>query len=88
MSESGVVDMTGYWGVCPECRRTDGYLNVGRGHWFYCREHRTLWYVGSNMFSSWRYQSEDEQRAIYAQVFGDGGEWRDVEPVYTTSATP
>jgi hypothetical protein len=22
----------GYWGVCPRCRRNDGYINAGRSH--------------------------------------------------------
>ena len=25
------------WGVCPRCLRTDGYVNVGRNHWLFCR---------------------------------------------------
>jgi hypothetical protein len=55
----------GYFGLCPHCHNNDGYLNVGRGHWFVCHEHKVKWLVGSNLFSSWRYQTEDEQRAIY-----------------------
>lgn len=42
------------WGVCPECGDTDGYLNVGRTHWFVCHEHRIAWNVGEGIFSTWR----------------------------------
>ena len=27
-------DDTGYFGLCPTCHKTDGYLNVGSSHWF------------------------------------------------------
>jgi hypothetical protein len=61
-----------YWGVCPECGHRDGYLNVGKGHWLYCREHRIRWFIGSNLFSNWKDETEDEQRAKYdALDFGD-----------------
>jgi hypothetical protein len=53
----------GYFGLCPKCRRTDGYLNVGRDHWFVCDAHRLRWYVGSNLFSCWR----DEPDSLHAE---------------------
>src|SRR5262245_42500917 len=43
-----------YFGVCPVCRTSDGYLNVGRDHWFVCHEHGQRWCAGSNLFSSWK----------------------------------
>ena len=49
-----------YWGICPACHRNDGYLNVGRDHWFVCHAHRVKWCIGSNLFSSWRYESREE----------------------------
>jgi hypothetical protein len=45
-----------YFGWCPECGRNDGYLNVGRTHWFVCHAHRVRWNIGSNLFSSWRFE--------------------------------
>ena len=61
-----------YFGVCPQCHKNDGCINVGRSHWFYCKEHRVKWCVGANLFSSWRYQTEDEQRRIYNDLgFGE-----------------
>jgi hypothetical protein len=46
-------------GDCPMCGRNDGYLNIGRGHWFLCHAHRTKWFIGSNLFSSWREEDEE-----------------------------
>ena len=51
-----------HFGACPECGGNDGYLNVGRDHWFVCHHHKVKWLVGTNLFSSWRYQEEDEWR--------------------------
>jgi hypothetical protein len=60
-----------YFGLCPRCRRNNGYFNAGRNHWFYCDEHRTKWWGGSNVFSSWRHETEGDQRAHYdAKGFG------------------
>jgi hypothetical protein len=54
-----------HFGICPTCRKNDGYINVGKGHWFYCAKHKVKWFVGTNLFRSWKHQTEDEQRAIY-----------------------
>ena len=43
-----------YWGLCPTCHKTDGFANHGRDHYFLCEEHKVMWCVGSNLFSSWR----------------------------------
>ncbi len=56
------------WGVCPTCHKSDGCINIGASHWYYCNEHKAKWCVGSNLFSSWRNQTEDEQRAIYDEL--------------------
>jgi hypothetical protein len=60
--------VTTYFGVCPTCHKTDGYINIGRGHWFYCKEHSVTWLIGSNLFSSWRDQTEEQQREVYDQL--------------------
>jgi hypothetical protein len=57
-----------YFGGCPRCSKTDGYINIGRSHWFFCKAHRTKWWVGSNIFSSWREQTEDQQRRAYDEI--------------------
>lgn len=66
-----------YFGGCPKCGRDDGFLNVGREHWFACFKHKTKWHVGSNLFSSWREQSEQEWALNAARLAG----YREVEPI-------
>ncbi|MBE9100246.1 hypothetical protein IQ267_12430 [filamentous cyanobacterium LEGE 07170] len=51
------------FGNCPICQGTDGILNIGRDHWGYCSNHKTRWYIGSNLMSSWRYETEDDWKA-------------------------
>jgi hypothetical protein len=65
-----------HFGVCPHCGKNDGYLNVGRSHWFYCKEHRVKWCSGANLFSWWRHQTEEEQRRLYDEV--GLGEFKDL----------
>ncbi len=47
------------FGVCPKCLSNDGYLNVGKTHWFVCHKHKARWCYGANIFSSWRHESEE-----------------------------
>ena len=47
--------------TCPECHKEGGHvLNVGRNHFGVCMEHGVCWNIGSNLFSSWRHQSEED----------------------------
>lgn len=64
--------------LCPECGRTDGFLNVGREHWFVCHAHRTCWHIGSNLFSGWREQNEVEWQRNAALL----ATYRTVAPVW------
>jgi hypothetical protein len=57
-----------YFGGCPECGKTNGYVNVSRCHWFVCNQHKKRWCIGANLFSSWRYQTEAEQQELFAPV--------------------
>lgn len=57
-------------GVCPVCLRQDGFVNIGRDHWFYCERHRVTWCAGSNLFSSWREQTETDWRSNAAMLAG------------------
>jgi hypothetical protein len=66
-----------YFGGCPRCGSTDGYVNAGCGHWFVCNAHRVKWFVGSNLFSSVHDQTEADQRAVWAPV----EDFATVEPV-------
>jgi hypothetical protein len=60
-------DYAGF-GVCPICGKSDRYLNAGRTQVFYCAEHKKSWCAGSNIFSSWRFETEDEQRRKWNEV--------------------
>ncbi len=71
-----------YFGWCPECGRRDGYRNIGRAHWFFCDAHRTRWCVGSNLFSSWRYEHE----GIWRQNGEHLCDYRDVDSHTPTAA--
>jgi hypothetical protein len=49
-------------GNCPECGNHSYYLNIGRDHWFYCGRHGLKWCSGSNLYSSWTYETEEAWR--------------------------
>ena len=34
----------------------------------YCREHKKTWNIGSNLFSSWRWETEEQQRQRYDEL--------------------
>ncbi len=41
-----------YFGGCPHCGKTDGYITLNDDeHWFVCERHSARWYVGSGLFS-------------------------------------
>ena len=50
----------GKLGDCPKCGRNDGYLNVGKSHWFICRRHKLKWYAGYDLFQTWQEETEDD----------------------------
>jgi hypothetical protein len=70
---------------CPECAANRcvpaaGYpfVNIGSNHWCYCQVHRTMWWIGANLFSSWKEQTEAQQRQIYADL--ELETFREVDP--------
>jgi hypothetical protein len=69
-----------YFGLCPHCHQNDGYLSIGRDHWFFCDKHRTTWWGGSNMLSSWREETEQEQREKFEAKMFDT--YKKVEPYF------
>jgi hypothetical protein len=71
-----------YFGGCPTCGKNDGYLNAGRTHVFYCREHKVSWIFGANMFSSWKDETEEEQREKYKLI----EDFERVEPLWPDDA--
>lgn len=66
-----------HFGGCPVCRRNDGYLNIGRGHWFVCHAHRFRWFVGANLFSSWKQERAEHWRRNFVLI----GDYDVVDPV-------
>ena len=76
------IKVDNYFGGCPHCGQTDGSANIGRSHWFFCSTHETKWCIGSNLFSSWRNETEEEQRRAYAKI--GLGEFTEVEPLPCT----
>ncbi len=73
-----------YFGGCPECGQTDGYLNCERTHWFVCHQHRAKWCAGANLFSGWR----DEDEAIWTKNAIGIWHYQNVEPIYPVRARP
>lgn len=59
---------SGYFGVCPTCHKNDGYVNIGNGHWYICKEHKVMWYIGSNLFSSTMDETEEEQKEQFEKL--------------------
>lgn len=51
-------------GVCPDCGKTDGYFNIGKEHWFICREHKHKWLGGYNLFENWKNQTVIQTETI------------------------
>ena len=79
-------DSDGWFGLCPVCHKTDGYANTGRTHVFFCKEHKKRWCVGSNLFSSWRYETEAEQYARWVELGLSGFE--DISSEYHNPNSP
>jgi hypothetical protein len=73
-------EIEGYDGLCPICRKTDGFLNAGRDHWYFCREHKVAWCAGSNLYSTWQFETEAGQRGEWNEIGMDTFEV--VEPYY------
>ena len=70
------------FGGCPICHKTDGFLSVGRDHWFVCHRHRMKWCVGSNLFGGWREQDEQHRQANQYKLAG----YREVAPYFPDDA--
>ena len=66
-----------YFGGCPECGKNDGHLNIYRDHYFVCHAHKKRWSPGSNLFSSWKDETEAEWSVNAALLDG----YDEVEPL-------
>ena len=51
-------------GLCPKCGKSDGYVNLGKEHWFICRDHKSKWFAGINMFEGWENQTVAQAESI------------------------
>jgi hypothetical protein len=66
-----------YFGGCPRCGDSEGYVNVGGNHWFRCDRHKTKWCAGYNLFSGWRDETEEEWQRNADMLAG----YETVEPI-------
>jgi hypothetical protein len=67
------------FGGCPICCKHDGYLNIGRTHWFVCHQHRTCWAYGAGIFSSWSDGTEEEYLRNWERI----KHYLEVQPIYS-----
>ena len=72
-----------FFGSCPQCRGSDGFLNLGRSHWGLCDAHQVKWPIGSNLFSSW----QDETEADWARNASKLDGYVEVEPFHPAVLT-
>lgn len=49
--------MVDEFGGCPVCRECVA-LNIGKDHYGCCHTHKKKWYIGTNLFSNWKYEEE------------------------------
>ena len=73
-----------YWESCPVCHQVDEFLNIYRDHWFVCHRHRTKWWVGSNLFSTWRNEKPSDWTRNAARLSA----YREVEPYQPAKQEP
>ena len=59
-----------YWGHCPHPEHENYYLNIGRGHWMVCDKCKIKWFIGSNLFSSWREENEEIWKSNSEKIYG------------------
>jgi hypothetical protein len=72
--------MSERFGTCPTCHKNDGYINAGSSHWFFCKEHRVKWCPAANLFSSWMFETKEEQRQQWEELGMDT--FTEIEPYY------
>lgn len=67
-----------YFGGCPECGQAEEHFNRGPNHYGACNTHQTCWWFGSNLFSSWRDETQEIWDANAARFAG----YASVDPIY------
>jgi len=65
------------FGCCPVCHNPGEIANIRKSHWMACSAHRLCWYVGMNLFSCWRDESEEiwERNAEMLDTFQEVEPW-------------
>ena len=69
-----------YFGVCPICKRNDGFLNLAREHWFACHQHKLRWCWGANLISCWRDETEEDWQRNWERI----GSYVECKPFHPT----
>jgi hypothetical protein len=69
--------MSAKFGLCPHCRGSDGYLNIGPYHVFVCDQHMTRWQTTSHVLD-W----EDEDQAKWEANADKLEAYTEVQPVF------
>ena len=77
-------DYVHHFGSCPHCMTDPTYMNHGKDHFMTCSEHKVYWYVGSNLFSSWR----DETPADWEKNAALLDTFTEVKPRYVVEQQP
>ena len=65
-----------HFGACY-CGNTGDCFNVGRSHWYCCDKCKTVWYVGSNLFSGWR----EENQEIWDKNVKEHAQYEEIDPI-------
>ena len=65
------------FGVCPKCGKSDGVVNLGKEHWFFCRVHKTKWFSGVNQFKGCENQTVAQAGGIEIMM----NSYQDVVPI-------
>ena len=70
------------FGGCPECGCVANIWNVGRAHWAVCHRHKVKWYIGENLFSNWRTETEEDWLTNEYRL----DHYREVEPLFPVAS--
>lgn len=70
-------------GILGVCGKNDMVLHVERSEYCICKKHRTFWFIGSNLMSSWREMTDEEFKQNDELLKS----YRPVEPVIMTVIT-
>ena len=78
LPELNPTEIKDCFGGCPICGENHGYRNMGRAHWFHCRNHQVRWCAGENLFNTWRSEGVKD----WTVTVQDIGDFRVVEPMF------